>query len=109
MATVIEWRSKTEGDDAVLAVERESYSVLKAWQADPALLTDFLNDMKGLDIRGRNGEQVSPKDPEAWGDLVISRSDEGDVLYIDPQLYWEGIAYWFRSRGEDPHPYQGRR
>src|SRR5256885_3094926 len=35
--------------------------------------------------------------PQEWGNIVMSRSDEGDVLWVDPALYWEGIAYWFRS------------
>jgi hypothetical protein len=23
---------------------------------------------------------------------------------MDPELFWEGIYLWFRSRGVDPHP-----
>ena len=110
MTLRIEWRSRTEGDDALLAVEDDSNAVLSAWEADPALLTDFLNDMAGLDAhKGGISVDVSQRDPEQWGELVIARSESGDVLSVDPQLYWEGVAYWFRSRGRDPHEWRARR
>ena len=68
-------------------------------------LTDFLNDMEDLDTSAP--AEVLDQSPEDWGELVIARSEEGDVLYIDPQLYWEGVAYWFRARGDDPHRWRG--
>lgn len=108
MGLLIEWRSKAEGDDALLAVAEDTYTVLKAWKADPALLTDFLNDMAGLNAMGTHREGTREPSPEEWGELVIARSESGDVLSIDPQLYWEGISYWFRSRGADPHPWYPR-
>ena len=104
MALRIEWRSRTEGDDTILAVENGSDAVVKTWSADADLLTDFLNDMVGLDAKSTNGVDYSQRFPQEWGDLVMARSDAGDVLWVDPQLYWEGIAHWFRSRGRDPHP-----
>jgi hypothetical protein len=107
MEVRIEWRSKAEGDDALLAVEEENETVLEAWPADHELLRDFLNDMVGLKPHARNGGDVARRFPDEWGDLVIARSESGDVLTIDPQLYWEGVAYWFRSRGDDPHPWRG--
>lgn len=110
MALRLEWRSRTEGDDTILAVQVEDGRprVVKSWPADIDILTDLLNEMVGLDDKpgnGGNGMDYSQRSPQDWGNLVISRSDEGDVLYIDPALYWEGIAFWFRSRGRDPHPY----
>jgi len=108
MGLRIEWRSKTEGDDALLTFEEESNTVLQAKPADPALLTDFLNDMETLDTKGLYGTKFSEENPERWGELVIARSEDGDVLSVDPQLYWEGVAYWFRARGNDPHPWHGR-
>jgi len=104
MALRIEWRSRAEGDDTILAVEDGSSAVVRAWLADTDLLTDFLNDMVGLDMKSTNGVDYSQRSPQEWGDLVMARSDTGDVLSVDPQLYWDGIAYWFRSRGRDPHP-----
>ena len=55
-----------------------------------------------------SGMAVTDHDPDRWGALVISRSADGDVLFIDPELYWNGIADLFRSRGDDPHPWRGR-
>lgn len=107
MALRIEWRSRTEGDDTLLAVEDGAH-VVKAWLADADLLTDFLNDMVGLDPKSRNGVDYSKRSPQEWGDLVMARSDTGDVLSVDPTLYLGGIAHWFRSHGRDPHPYRAR-
>ena len=62
------------------------------------------------DLRGDGGPSldIEEDDPEVWGDLVISRAADGDILFIDPELYWNGIAELFRSRGDDPHPYRQR-
>ena len=37
---------------------------------------------------------------------TIRAQTGGDVLDIDPENYWDGIYYWFRSRGLDPHPWR---
>jgi hypothetical protein len=108
MGLLLEWRSKAEGDDTILAVADDTYTVLEAWKADPALLTDFLNDMAGITAVNANRQAVEEPAPQDWGELVIARSQSGEVLSIDPQLYWEGVSYWFRSRGADPHPWRGR-
>ena len=52
-------------------------------------------------------EQVVPRSI-ARADYVLTDSENtrNDVIWIDPGLYWERIAYWFRSRGIDPHPYR---
>jgi hypothetical protein len=105
----IEWRSRAEGEDALLAVEDEDNKVLGTWEANPPLLKDFLNDMEELQGKAPPNEVSSPnRYPEEWGALVIARSEDGDVLLVDPQLYWEGVAYWFRAHGDDPHRW-GRR
>lgn len=52
---------------------------------------------------------VTDTDPARWGELVIARSTEGgDILFIDPEQYWNGISELFRTRGDDPHPWRGR-
>jgi len=108
MAVRIEWRSKRDGEDALLAVEDSSNTILEAWEVNPGVLTDFLNDMRALDDRtSRDTRDVGDQTPEEWGELVIARSPTGDVLDVDPELYWGGVAYWFRSRGSDPHLWQG--
>lgn len=104
----IEWRSKTEGDDALVMIEEESNKVLDVRKANPALLVDFLNDMVGLDVGSGQSVVAAEASPQDWGRLVIARAGDGEVLTIDPQLYWEGIAHWFRSRGDDPHKWRSR-
>jgi len=108
MALQFEWRSRAEGDDTILAIEGESHAVVNAWVADTDLLMDLLNDMKGFDSISGNSADDSKHDPQEWGRLVMARSEAGDILSIDPGLYWDGIGFWFRSRGRDPHPFGAR-
>jgi hypothetical protein len=109
MPLQIEWRSRADGEDAILAVEGDSNSVLEVWEVDPAMLTDFLNDMTELDNqKGQHTRDIGQKDPDDWGKLVIARSESGDVISVDPELYWGGVAYWFRARGDDPHLWRSR-
>lgn len=103
MGLRIEWRSRREGDDIIIAVDDTSNEVLRAWEASPELLSDFLNDMETLSDADAG---KATADSDNWGNLVLARSSEGDVLKVDPQLYWEGVAYWFRSRGSDPHTWR---
>jgi hypothetical protein len=106
MSQRIEWRRRSEGDDVLLAIEDDTNTVVQSWQAEPGLLKDFLNDMD--DIKARKGDraEVVLVEPEDWGNLVLARSADGDVVFVEPQLYWEGVAYWFRSHGRDPHPWR---
>ena len=112
MAARIEWRSRGGGNDALLYVGEfgeDDNTVLRQWDADPDVLTDFLNDMSGLDTT-ITGLEVDPeqRDPEQWGKLVLARLPSGEVLHVDPEPYWDGIYYWFRSRGVDPHKWRGQ-
>jgi hypothetical protein len=113
VTTRIEWRTRGKGQDALLLVGEygeASDTVMKTWAADAPLLTDFLNDMVGLEsVAVRLETAVDERDPRQWGKLVLARAQRGgDVLDIDPEVYWDGIYYWFRSRGVDPHPWRGR-
>ena len=113
MTARIEWRTKSKGNDALLFVRdygEASNTVMKTWTASQGLLTDFLNDMPGMDAPVVQLEtDVDKRNPEQWGQLVISRAQQGgDVLEIDPEVYWDGIYYWFRSHGTDPHPWHRR-
>jgi hypothetical protein len=113
MTTRIEWRTRGKGDDALLLVGdygEAPNTVMKTWAADAGLLSAFLNDMHGLETTtARLETNVDQRDPGQWGRLVLSRAQRGgDVLDIDPEVYWDGIYYWFRSRGRDPHPWRGR-
>ncbi|MFN0071948.1 MAG: hypothetical protein ACKVVP_10730 [Chloroflexota bacterium] len=113
MTARIEWRTKGKGDDALVFVREfgeAGDTVLKTWSADPELIADFLNDMDRLDSADvRLESAVDQRAPYQWGELVLSRAQQGgDVLAIDPEHYWDGIYYWFRSRGLDPHPWRPR-
>jgi hypothetical protein len=104
MGIRIEWRSNVEGDDVLLKVQDDDH-IVHAWEANPALLKDFLNDMTRF-ADGGGAATIDENDPKRWGQLVIARSEDGDVLAIDPESYWARIGYWFRSHGDDPHPYR---
>ena len=113
MTARIEWRTRGNGDDALVFVREYGEAgdtVMKSWGADQGRLSDFLNDMDGLDTdNARLETDVSERDPKQWGKLVIARAqDGGDVLAIDPEPYWDGIYYWFRAHGVDPHPWRGQ-
>ena len=92
-------------DDTLLIVDDGDDTVRQAVEAAPAVLRDFLNDMAGLET-WRQGPLVAEdkRNPAAWGELVIARAKTGEVLTMDPELFWEGIYLWFRSQGVDPHP-----
>ncbi|MBO0691838.1 MAG: hypothetical protein J2P58_02980 [Acidimicrobiaceae bacterium] len=100
---IIEWRRAEDGEEAVIAVEESTDVITRVWPASPAILADFLNDMHLLESPSGGVDEGFGSDPEDWGDVVIARSESGQILRVDPQLYWEGVATWFRSRGDDPH------
>ena len=104
MAVRVEWRTRGEMDDTLLVVDDDDNTVHQAVPATPTLLHDFLNDMAGLDT-WQAGPAVAEdkRNSAAWGELVIARAKTGEVLTMDPELFWEGIYLWFRSRGVDPH------
>lgn len=102
MALRVEWRTKGETDDAILVVDDDQNAVRRVVEADPTVLRDFLNDMADLNA-WRDGPPVkdAQRDPEAWGQLVMARAPTGSVIDMDPELFWDGIYHWFRSRGVD--------
>jgi hypothetical protein len=102
MSLSAEWR--TDGvQDYILVVDQASHTVRQALLPDREVLTDFLNDM--ADLVYWRGKPLTPEQgsPEAWGELVIARGASGEVLDMNPELYWELIHTWFRSRGVDPN------
>jgi hypothetical protein len=104
MAVRVEWRTRGEMNDTLLVVDAGDNTVRQAVPAAPTVLQDFLNDMVGLDT-WRQGPAVAEdkRSPAVWGELVMARAKTGEVLTMDPELFWEGIYLWFRSRGVDPH------
>jgi hypothetical protein len=105
VALTAEWRTN-RGADTVLIVD-ESNHVREAVPADPDVLSTFLTNPG--DLAGWRGDRTideHQRNPSAWGELVIARGPSGEVLTMDPELYWDGIYTWFRSRGVD---YDGAR
>ena len=101
MALIAEWRTKGEVE-AILIVDDEDNTVREALAADAAVLSNFLTDMGDLNTwRGGHSVDHDQRNPAAWGELVISRANSGEVITMDPERYWEGIYTWFRSRGVD--------
>lgn len=104
----IEWRYRSD-EDALLTVDEEGTTALAVWELDRALLSDFLNLMTSLDAHSKRSiVDDAQRDPQEWGQLVIARSDDGDVLRVDPELYWDRVAHWFRAEGGDPNPWRWR-
>jgi hypothetical protein len=33
--------------------------------------------------------------------LIVARANTGELIWIEPRLFWEGVYLWFRSRGVD--------
>ncbi len=102
----IEWRYQDQ-QDTLLTVDEDGRAALEVWDLDRALLADFLNLMTGLNDYGRQPIAADvPRDPQEWGQLVIARSDAGDVFRVDPELYWDRVSHWFRAQGSDPNPWR---
>jgi len=102
MTLRMEWRTKGESEDTILFLEDDRGVVGRALEADSTVLQVFLNDLIGLESSG--AEQTiddANRAPEAWGRLVMARADTLEVIEMDPDAFWDGILYWFRSRGTD--------
>jgi hypothetical protein len=102
----VEWRLRGDAD-ALLLVDGEERAVLELSPPDEHVLRSFLAVTGTADVwRGWAGwrpvEERRP--PEAWGELVLSRADTGEVITIDPERFWERVYRWFRSRGVDFGP-----
>ena len=107
MAMSIEWRLR-DGTDALLMVDASASAVSELSPPDDGVLKSFLavtgtaeawqswTEWHAVDGDGR--------DPDEWGDLVLSRADHGEVISIDPELFWERVHRRFRSRGVDFGP-----
>ncbi len=100
MTLSAEWRTSHDSD--TILIVRDEATVVEALKAEPMALSTLLTETG--DLNDWRGDQPIPGDrraPAAWGDLVIARAATGEVINMDPRLYWEGIYTWFRSRGVD--------
>jgi len=106
----IEWRHSKQSGDALVAVDESTNTPLVVWEASGASLTDFLNEMEESRNRSsRAPDGIIAEAPEDLGDLVVARSDDGEVLWVNPELYWERVGAVFRARGDDPHRWRRNR
>jgi hypothetical protein len=100
----VEWRHK-DGADAIVHVDPRVEGVTEVATPDADDLKAYLAVAAGLD-QWRGALDWRPvngglHNPSEWGELVLSRTDAGEVIYVDPELFWDGVYRWFRSRGVD--------
>jgi hypothetical protein len=103
VASNVEWRVQ-DGADAIALIDSDG-SVSEVAIPDAALLKDFLAVTADLSQWRKwtawRSVDRGKRNPQAWGALVMERSESGDVVSIDPELFWERVYRWFRSRGVD--------
>ncbi len=96
-----QWRTKGNLVDAIFIVD-DAGRVCRFLPASPLVLSHFLTDLRALESLDGGGEPAQDQaDPEAWGELVLARGSSGEVLEVEPELFWHGLYSWFRSRGMD--------
>lgn len=100
----VEWRNG-DGRDAIILINSASEVISEVPGTDQTALKTYLGVTGDLDAWQKSlswspvdGER---RDPRSWGNLVFSRADSGEVTYVDPELFWDGVYRWFRSRGVD--------
>ena len=100
MALSIEWR-KGVFDETILIVEEET--LVRAILAATAERLSKMLTTPGELSTWSSDRPLEPEehDPAVFGELVISRAEAGQVMWIDPERFWDGIYKWFRSRGVD--------
>ena len=103
MTMHVEWRTKGEINDTIILVDADQHKVNNALEANPKLLTTYLNEMDLSNWQSGDAVQGNLTEPESWGELVMSRGAGGEIVDMDPELFWDGIYQWFRSRGIDPN------
>ena len=101
MAWTAQWRTKRELTDAIFVLDDKD-TVRRVVSASQPVLSRFLTEMGDLeDWRGEPPIEGDSSSPEAWGQLVASRAATGEVIEVEPELFWHGIYIWFRSQGVD--------
>src|SRR5487761_188624 len=104
MAMRVEWRID-QGADTIVLVDPSAETVSEVLTPDEGAMKAYLAVTGNLE-RWRSSMAWRPiegedRDPDAWGELVLSRADSGQVIHVNPDLFWEGVYRWFRSRGVD--------
>jgi hypothetical protein len=98
MTITVEWRTGAYGE--VLLLVDESSLVAGALPADESLLTSFLTGMD-LDDAWPDRAPLHSRSPDSWGDVVIIRAMSGEVIFVDPELFWDRIYRIYRAKGID--------
>jgi hypothetical protein len=97
----VEWRLRDE-EETLLLVDASERVVSETSPPNQEMLNSFLTVSATVDVwKGWPGWRPvdgGSQEPERWGALVLSRADNGSVISIDPELYWERVYHWFRSR-----------
>src|SRR5437763_16127720 len=96
----VEWRLR-DGSDALLMLNPNESAVSAVSSPDERTLKSFLAATGTADAwqswpAWRPLEAVD-QDPDRWGELVLSRAESGEVISIDPELFWEQVHRRFRS------------
>jgi len=107
MAVSVEWRLR-DGEDALLLVDERARVVSEVSPPDEDILKSYLA-VKGTIDAWRGWRAWRPvdgggRDPEECVVLVLSPTENGGIISIDPELFWERVQRWFRSRGVDFGP-----
>ena len=104
MTTTVEWRLR-DGADSLVLVDPDSGTLSEVPTPDAAVIKAFLTVSSDLTAwqKSMSWSEVNEgnRDPDNWGELVLSRDDHGEVIDIDPELFWERVHRHFRSKGVD--------
>ena len=100
----VEWRFHQDADTILLVdggsqvesiVAAPDGAALKAYLAVTGNLARW---QQLMDWRPTDGNS---REPNTWGELVLSRAEGGEIIFLDPELFWERVYSLFRSRGVD--------
>jgi hypothetical protein len=97
MTSHVEWRTGRAGDSLVVVDDDDR--ITAACAADAAVISRFLTDM--VAVGDDTGPPLAGPATGSWGALVLARADTGEVLDMDPELFWDRVHALFRSRGVD--------
>ena len=97
-----EWRTRGSHQDVVLVLD-DTGAVREALDGNQVVISRFLTEqLDDLELwKGDSRTIGEKKNPDSWGELILSRADTGEVLSADPELLWQGIYLWFRAYGVD--------
>ena len=98
----VEWRTTGDTDNAIVFIDDDNNTVRRAVDGDQNAMGVFLNDLLSMEsgwdeIPVADGQ----RDPASWGNLVMARANTGEVLEMDPVIFWHLIAVNFRMKGTD--------